>query len=142
MKNWNCSYRFVRLLSLFLVIGLTVSCKKKEPSSDEYIQAIEKMAEQQNAKILNDGKNGTGLESVIFTSQNSTLTYRYHLSDEAIATVNVNDSNTRKDIIGTLSNDLKECLVKGNCRLKYMYVSPHDSSFIEIVPDELVNTPQ
>ncbi len=142
MKILRFSYRLIGLLSLILVLGLTESCKKKGPTPDDYLKAIGEMATKYKAECPKDIPNGTRLESVTFSLEDSILTYKYSLSDKAIITVNVNDSNTRKNIIGELSDKLKEYLVKGKCKLKYKYVSPHDSSYIEIIPDELERTLQ
>lgn len=135
-------YRLASILSLILVMGLTESCKKSGPNATAYITAIQDMAAKYQAECPKNLPNGTQLESVIFTLGDSTLTYKYSMSDKAIVSVNVNDSNFRKNIIEKLPNQLKEYLVKGKCKLKYKYVSPHDSSYIEIIPQELERTLQ
>lgn len=137
MKKVKFTSRLVSLLSLILILGLTASCKKKTPTSGDYMKAIEEMAAKYKEECPKDISNGTRLESVTFSLEDSTLTYNYSLSDNAIISVNVNDSNTREKIIEELSDKLKKYLVMGKCKLKYKYVSPHDSSFIEIIPDEL-----
>lgn len=138
MKRRNNAAQLFCLLSVLLIFGLVSSCKKKEPDASNYIEAITSFANQQNKKCPVIINKSTQLESVTFGE--NTLTYRYTVSDEVITTVNVNDSNTRKSIIGDLSEQLKEYMVKGNCKLKYLYVSQHDSSYLEIIPAELENS--
>lgn len=142
MKHIECTYKVVSLLFMALVLGLIISCKKKGPTEDDYLKAIANMAAKSQSECPKVKSNGIRLESVIFTPKDTILTYRLSISDEAIITVNVNDSNTRKNIIDELSGQLKEYLVKGKCKLKYQYVSPHDSSYIEILPSELDNSRQ
>lgn len=120
-------------LSIAILFGLTVSCKKKEPNSSEYVKGLADIAEQYNERCPKEETNGTKLESVTFTD--NTMTFRLSLSDQAIVTINLD--NTRDSIIHNMSEKLKKFLVKGNCNLEYKYVSPNDSSSITIVPNEL-----
>lgn len=140
MKRRNNAAELFCLVSALLIFCLVSSCKKKEPDASNYVEAITLFANQQNKKCPVIINKSTKLESVTFG--NNMLTYRYTVSDEGITTVNVNDSNTRKSIIGDLSEQLREYLVKGNCMLKYLYVSQHDSSYLEIIPAELESTLQ
>lgn len=139
MKALKYLNQVVSLLSLILIIGLTTSCKK-EPGQDEYRKILSEKAKQDNMKCKDGDDNETYLKSVLF--EDSILTYTFGLSDKAIVTVDVKDSTTRKNIIARLSDKMKEYMVKGNCRLIYKYVSPHDSSSIEILPDELARALQ
>lgn len=134
MERTHNTDRLFGLIFLLLVIGLTSSCKK-EPEASKYVKAIMSFANRENQKCPLDKGKGIQLQSVTFGD--NTLTYRYSVSDEAITTVNVNDSNTRKSIIGYLPEKMKEYIVKGNCKLKYLYVSQRDSSYLEIIPEEL-----
>lgn len=123
----------VGCLSFVLVLGLTISCKKKETSPSEYVKGLSDIAVQYNRNCPKDEANGTKLESVTFTD--NTMIFRLSLSDQAIVTINLD--NTRDSIINNMSDKLKKFLVKGNCNLEYKYVSPNDSSSITIVPNEL-----
>lgn len=123
----------VGCLSFVLVLGLTISCKKKETSPSEYVKGLSDIAVQYNKNCPKDEANGTKLESVTFTD--NTMIFRLSLSDQAIVTINLD--NTRDSIINNMSDKLKKFLVKGNCNLEYKYVSPNDSSSITIVPNEL-----
>lgn len=118
------------LLGLFIA-GLLFSCKKDEAS--KYVEGLSDIAAQYNKNCPKDEPNGTTLESVEFTD--NTMTFRLTLSDDAISKINL--VNARDSIINSMSNNLKKFLVKGNCNLKYKYVSPNDSSIINIVPNEL-----
>lgn len=120
-------------LSFVLLIGIIVSCKKKETSPSEYVKGLSDIAAQYNKNCPKDEANGTKLESVTFAD--NTMTFRLSLSDQAIVTINLD--NTRDSIINNMSDKLKKFLVKGNCNLEYKYVSPNDSSSITIVPNEL-----
>ena len=120
-------------LSFVLLIGIIVSCKKKEASPSEYVKGLSDIAAQYNKNCPKDEANGTKLESVTFAD--NTMTFRLSLSDQAIVTINLD--NTRDSIINNMSDKLKKFLVKGNCNLEYKYVSPNDSSSITIVPNEL-----
>lgn len=131
MNGMKYLYRLAGLLSVILVLGLAVSCKKKQAS--DYVKGISDIAAQYNKKCPKDEVNGTRLESVTFAD--NTLSFRLSLSDKAIVTINLD--NTRDSIIHNMSEKLKKFLVKGNCNLEYKYVSPNDSSSITIVPSEL-----
>lgn len=133
MKNNIFGNLIVCCLSFALIMGLTVSCKKKEASPSEYVKGLSDIAVQYNKSCPKDEANGTKLESVTFSD--NTLIFRLSLSDQAIVTINLD--NTRDSIINNMSDKLKKFLVKGNCNLKYKYVSPNDSSSITIVPKEL-----
>lgn len=133
MKKYTFYYLFVGFLSIVLVLGLTVSCKKKEPDSSEYVKGLSDIATQYNKNCPKDEANGTKLESVTFAE--NTMTFRLSLSDQAIVTINLD--NTRDSIIHNMSEKLKKFLVRGNCNLEYKYVSPNDSSSITIIPKEL-----
>lgn len=136
MKKFSL-YNIIRgLLSCALVLGLTTSCKKKETPSSEYAKGLSDIAAQYNKSCPRDEANGTKLESVTFAE--NTMTFRLSLSDQAIVTVNLD--NTRDSIIHNMSDKLKKFLVKGNCNLEYKFVSPNDSSSITIVPNELGGT--
>ena len=133
MKNKRIINLIVGCFSLALVLGLTVSCKKKENSPSEYVKGLSDIAVQYNKNCPKDEANGTKLESVTFAD--NTMTFRLSLTDQAIVTINLD--NTRDSIINNMSDKLKKYLVKGNCNLEYKYVSPNDSSSITIVPNEL-----
>ena len=133
MKKYTFYNLFVGFLSFALVLGLTVSCKKKEPASSEYVKGLSDIATQYNKNCPKDEANGTKLESVTFAENK--MTFRLSLSDKAIVTINLD--NTRDSIIHNMSDKLKKFLIKGNCNLEYKYVSPNDSSSITIVPKEL-----
>lgn len=124
-------------LSVFFVsiviLGLSVSCKKKDVSTTEYENGLSAIATQFNKKCPKDEANGTKLESVTFADK--TMTFRLSLSDQAITTIDL--EGARDSIIHNMSEKLKKYLVKGNCGVEYKYVSPNDSSSITIVPSEL-----
>lgn len=134
MKKITERFRVISLMSFICICGLVTSCKKGRPAS-EYVKGLSDIAVQynQNCPLVND--NGTTLESVTFAG--NIMTYRLSLSDKAIA--NINLDAVRDSIIFKMSDKLKKYLVKGNCRLKYQYVSPNDSSYITIIPNELVD---
>ena len=134
MKSNRC-INLIGCISFAIVFGLMVSCKKKEPTPSEYVKGLSEIAEQYNKSCPKDEVNGTKLESVTFMG--NTMTFRLSLSDEAIVTIDLD--NTRDSIIHNMSDKLKKFLVKGNCNLEYKYVSPNDSSSITIVPKELNN---
>lgn len=136
MKKFSLSNFIGGFLSCALVIGLAVSCKKKETAPSEYIKALSDIATLYNKNCPKDEANGTKLESVTFAD--NTMTFRLSLSDQAIVTINLD--NTRDSLIHNMSDKLKKYLVKGNCNLEYKYVSPNDSSSITIVPNELGDT--
>ena len=133
MKNKNFINLIVGCLSFALVLGLIVSCKKKEASPSDYVKGLSDIAIQYNKSCPKNEANGTKLESVTFAD--NTMTFRLSLSDQAIVTINLD--NTRDSIINNMSDKLKKFLIKGNCNLEYKYVSPNDSSSITIVPNEL-----
>lgn len=133
MKNNKFISLFFCCLSFALVLGVTVSCKKKEVLPSEYVKGLSDIAAQYNKSCPKDEANGTKLESVTFAE--NTMTFRMSLSDQAIVTINLD--NTRDSIINNMSDKLKKFLVKGECNLEYKYVSPNDSSSITIVPNEL-----
>ena len=133
MKNKKFINLIVGCLSFALVLGLTVSCKKKEASPSDYVKGLSDIAIQYNKSCPKNEANGTKLESVTFAD--NTMTFRLSLSDQAIVTINLD--NTRDSIIKNMSDKLKKFLVKGKCNLEYKYVSPNDSSSITIVPNEL-----
>ncbi len=131
MKNIRVNCLLTSLLTIALVFGL-VACKKKGQAPSEYAKGLAEIAAQFNKNCPKEEPNGTKLESVTFTD--NTLKYRLSLSDQAIVTINLD--NTRDSIIHNVSDRLKKFLVKGNCNLEYKYVSPNDSSSITIVPNE------
>ena len=131
-------YRLANLLSLLALVVSVTSCKNKQTSPGEYLKAISSIATKYNTKCPIDQGNGTRIESVTF--EDCTLIFRLSLSDEAITTVNLD--NTRDSIINNMSDKLKKYLIKGGCKLIYKYVSPHDSSYVEIIPKELENSLQ
>ena len=131
-------YRFANLLFILAIIVFATSCKNKQTSPSEYLKGISEIAAQYDTKCPIDQGNGTRLESV--TLEDRTLIFRLSLSDEAITTVNLD--NTRDSIIHNMSSKLKKYLIKGRCKLIYKYVSPHDSSYVEIIPKELENSLQ
>ena len=133
MKRFSLYNLISGFLSCAIVLGLTLSCKKKENASSEYVKGLSDIAAQYNKSCPKDEANGTKLESVTFVD--NTMTFRLSLSDQAIVTINLD--NTRDSIIHNMSDKLKKFLVKGNCNLEYKYVSPNDSSSITIVPNEL-----
>ena len=133
MKNLAFTYRLIGLLYLFLVLGITTSCKKKEIASSEYVKGLSEMTTQYNENCPKDEANGTTLESVSFID--NTLVFRLSLTDQAIVTINLD--NARDSIIHNISENLKKYLVKGNCNLEYKYISPNHSSSITILPNEL-----
>lgn len=133
MKKSTFTNLIIAFLSFILLFGLTISCKKKETPSSEYVKGLSDIAAQYNKNCPKDEVNGTKLESVTFAE--NTMTFRLSLSDQAIVTINLD--NTRDSIIHNMSDKLKKFLVKGNCNLEYKYVSPNDSSSITIVPKEL-----
>lgn len=133
MKKISLSKLLGVFLSCAIVLGMTVSCKRKETTPSVYIKGLSDIAAQYNKSCPKDEANGTKLESVTFAD--STMTFRLSLSDQAIVTINLD--NTRDSIISNMSDKLKRFLVKGNCNLEYKYVSPNDSSSITIVPNEL-----
>lgn len=133
MKKFSLSNLIGTFIFCAIVLGMTVSCKKKETTPSEYIKGLSDIASQFNKNCPKDEANGTKLESVTFAE--NTMTFRLSLSDQAIVTINLD--NTRDSIIHNMSDKLKKFLVKGNCNLEYKYVSPNDSSSITIVPNEL-----
>lgn len=133
MKKSTFTNFMIAFLSFMLLFGLAISCKKKEAPASEYVKGLSDIAAQYNKNCPKDEANGTKLESVTFSE--NTMTFRLSLSDQAIVTVNLD--NTRDSIIQNMSDKLKKFLVKGNCNLEYKYVSPNDSSSITIVPKEL-----
>lgn len=133
MKSCKLFNLIVGCLSFVLVLGLIMSCKKKETSSSEYVKGLSDIAVQYNKNCPKNEANGTKLESVTFTD--NTMIFRLSLSDQAIVKINLDD--TRDSIIRNMSDKLKKFLVRGNCNLEYKYVSPNDSSSITIVPNEL-----
>lgn len=131
-------YRISRWIVSFLVItfvsGLFTSCKNKpELTSSDYIKELRDIAVKYNTKCPMDEPNGTKLESVTFTDK--TMTFRLSVSDEAIVTINLEE--TRDSLVKNMSNKLKKFLIRGNCNLEYKYISPNDSSSITIIPNEL-----
>lgn len=132
MKKMNRNHLLTGLLAIILLFGL-IACKKKEATSAEYVKGLADIAAQYNKKCPKDEANGTRLESVTF--DDNTMIFRLSLSDQAIVTINLD--NTRDSIIHNMSDNLKKFLVKGKCNLEYKYVSPNDSSSITIVPNEL-----
>lgn len=133
MKKTAFYNLIVGFFSFALVLGLTMSCRKKEPAPSEYVKGLSDIAIQYNKNCPKDEANGTKLESVTFAE--NTMKFRLTLSDQAIVTINLD--NTRDSIIHNMSAKLKKFLIKGNCNLEYKYVSPNDSSSITIVPNEL-----
>lgn len=134
MKKITERFRVISLMSFICVCGLVTSCKKGT-SASEYVKGLSDIAAQYNQKCPIEKGNGAKLESVTFTG--NMMTYRLSLSDKAIA--NINLDAVRDSIILNMSDKLKKYLVKGACRLKYQYVSPNDSSYITIIPNELVD---
>ncbi|MGN0213322.1 MAG: hypothetical protein ACI4AH_00760 [Muribaculaceae bacterium] len=125
---------FTALIAIVVIACTSVSCVKKTDDKAKYINALSEIASTYNNKICpKDEANGTRLETVTF--KDNTMIYRMSLSDEAIATIDLEEC--RNNIIQNMSEKLKKYLVKGNCNLEYRYVSPNDSSSITIVPDEL-----
>lgn len=135
MKNLKYVFFSWTLLSLFLVLGLLVSCKKRDAAPSEYAKSLSDIATQYNNKCPKEEANGTTLESVTFAD--NTMIFRLSLSDQEIVTINLD--NTRDSIIQNMSDNLRKFLIKGKCNLEYKYVSPNDSSSITIVPNELGN---
>lgn len=133
MKYQKYLYRYACLLSLVLIYSLTTSCIQKGTDPSVYVKGLSDIATQYNKNCPKNEANGTTLQSVTFTD--STLRYRYTLSDQAIVTINLD--NTRDSIIHNMTDKLRKFLVKGNCKLECKYVSPNDSSSITIVPKEL-----
>lgn len=132
MKRLKSLFSITSLFALVIVFGL-ISCKNKDVAPSEYVKGIKEVAAQLNKKCPEDQKNGTKLESVTFSGD--TLTFRLSLSDQAIVTINLD--NTRDSLIHNMSDKLRKYLVKGKCYLTYKYISPNDSSSITIVPNEL-----
>lgn len=122
-----------------LMVSGMVSCDKKQaaPNTEKYVEAIKKEANSYNAKcpIKND-KNGTTITSVSY--QDSALVFVCETSDKNIVTVNLDSARTA--IIGGMSDNLKDVLVKGKCDVVYKYKSQNDSSTITIVPQEIEAT--
>lgn len=133
MKIMNRICAISGLLSIALVLGLLTSCKNKEADSSKYVKELSDIAAQYNKSCPKDEPNGTKLESVTF--EGNTMTYRLSLSDEAITTINLD--NSRDSIIDQMSDKLKKYMIKGNCKLVYKYVATNDSSSITILPSEL-----
>lgn len=129
----NTWLRFVGV-SLILVLAFG-SCKKKDPGPEQYMNAITEVAKQYQESCPKELPNNTTIESVEFSDSAKVLSFRMTLSDEAIATINLD--NTRDSIINNMSEKLKVALVKAGCDLVYKYVSPNDSSIITIIPNEL-----
>lgn len=136
MRTMNIKNIFVYACAIALFMGMAVSCKKKEPQPAEYAKSIAEIAAQYNKKCPKEEANGTKLESVTFA--NNTMIFRLSLSDQAIVTINLD--NTRDSIINSMSDKLKKFLVKGKCNIEYKYISPNDSSSITIVPNEIANS--
>lgn len=132
MKTLAAVKLILCILGFTFVLGLTASCKQKDNDTSLYVKQLSDMAVQLNKSCPNELKNGTRLESVTFAD--NTLTYRMSLSDQAIVTVNLDQ--TRDSLIQAISEKVKRFLVKGNCNFEYKYVSPNDSSSITIVPSE------
>ena len=132
----NVTRCMMLVLSVAFLLGLMVSCKKKGDASLEYAKGLSEIAATYNKSCPKEQANGTKLESVTFADK--TMTFRLSLSDEAIVTINLD--NTRDSIIHNMSDKLRKYLIKGNCNLEYKYVSPNDSSSITIVPNELGKT--
>lgn len=124
---------YASIICTTLILCTILSCKNKDTAPAEYIKGLSDIAIQYNKKCPTDEVNGTKLESVTF--EDNTLRFRLSLSDEAIVTINL--ENTRDSIIHNMSDILKKYLVKGNCNLEYKYVAPNDSSSIIIIPNEL-----
>ena len=134
----NVTRCLMLVLSVAYLLGLMVSCKKKGDASSEYVKGLSEIAATYNKSCPKEQVNGTKLESVTFA--NKTMTFRLSLSDEAIVTINLD--NTRDSIIHNMSDKLRKYLIKGNCNTEYKYVSPNDSSSITIVPNELGKSEQ
>lgn len=127
------NYQFSSLLCLVALILIITSCKKKGSDSSIYVKSLADIAMQYNKSCPREEPNGTRLESVIFAD--NTMTFRMSLTDQAIVTINLDD--TRDSIISHMTPKLKKFLTKGNCNLEYKYISPNDSSSITIIPKEL-----
>ena len=67
MKSCKLFNLIVGCLSFVLVLGLIMSCKKKETSSSEYVKGLSDIAVQYNKNCPKNEANGTKLESVTFT---------------------------------------------------------------------------
>lgn len=126
-------------ISMILVLAFG-SCKKKAPGTEQYINAITEVAKQYQQNCPKQLPNNTTIESVEFSDSAKVLTFRMTLTDEAIATINLD--NARDSIINGMSDKLKLALVKAECDLEYKYVSPNDSSIIRIIPNELGTIPE
>ena len=121
--------------SAFIMVFI-ISCKKKEPDTSIYVKNLSEIASQYNSTCPKEQANGTRLESVTF--EDSTLTYRLSLTDEAFATIET--AQARDSILHTISDKLKNSLVKGHCTLEYKYLSPNDSLTITIGTDLLTDS--
>lgn len=135
MRNLNIRSLFSYIFSFAFIFVLVVSCKKNNPQPSEYVKGLADIAAKYNEKCPKEEVNGTRLESVTFSDK--TMTFRMSVSDQAIATINLDE--TRDSIVQNMSDKLKVFLIKGQCNLEYKYVSDNDSSSIVIIPAELSN---
>lgn len=119
---------------LFLLAGAGVfsSCKQKE-NKEYYVKSLSEMAEKFNMGCPKDQANGSVLRSVTF--KDNVLLFRSSVSEYSLSKLNID--NTKDSIINSVSGNLKNFLVKGDCTLEYRYISPEDSLTIVILPSDL-----
>lgn len=129
--------RIARFSTICLLTAATwciVSCNKKAPSSSMYLESIAEDARQLNEKCPIVQNNGA--EVVAVECKDSQLVFTCKVSDQVISSINLDEAS--QQIVASVSDKMKEKLIKGRCNLIYKYVSDNDSSSITIEPDVLI----
>lgn len=128
--------RIARLCTVFLLTGTAlcfVSCKEKAPSSSMYLESIAEDARLLNEKCPIIQNNGAEVVSV--ECKDSQLVFTCKVSDQVISSINLDEAS--QQIVASVSDKMKEKLIKGKCNLIYKYVSDNDSSSITVEPNVL-----
>lgn len=128
--------RIIHIYQAFLVVSIalcSVSCKDKSSESSMYLNSISEDAKQLNEKCPIVQNNGAEVVSV--ECKDSQLVFTCKVSDQVISSINLDEAS--QQIVSSVSDKMKEKLIKGRCNLVYKYVSEKDSSLITIEPDVL-----
>lgn len=99
-----------------------------------YLESIAEDARQLNEKCPIVQNNGA--EVVAVECKDSQLVFTCKVSDQVISSINLDEAS--QQIVASVSDKMKEKLIKGRCNLIYKYVSDNDSSSITIEPDVLI----
>lgn len=128
--------RIARFCTICLLTGTAlciVSCKEKAPSSSMYLKSI-----AEDARLLNEKcpiVQNNGAEVVSVECKDSQLVFTCKVSDQVMSSINLDEAS--QQIVASVSDKMKEKLIKGKCNLIYKYVSDNDSSSITVEPNVL-----